>query len=98
MPREMHRWVIDSITGHVAAIEVDGATMVRLPQWVLPRSAVEGQVLLVKHEIDGKGRRSVISIEIDFAATAAALDASKAQVDTMRNASARRDPGGDIKL
>lgn len=98
MPRETHRWVIDSIAEHVAAIEVDGTQMVRLPQWVLPRDAAEGAVLRVQHERDAQGERSTLSIEIDRAATAAARQASHAQVDAIRKASARRDPGGDVKL
>jgi len=98
MPREMHRWVIDSIADHVAVIEVDGAAMVRLPQWMLPRRATEGQVLHAKHEVDRNGQRSVLTIEIDEVATAAALDASNAQVDAIRKASAQHDPGGDVKL
>ncbi|HEY5218895.1 MAG TPA: DUF3006 family protein [Gemmatimonadaceae bacterium] len=98
MPSEAHRWVIDSIAEHVAAIQVDGSAMVRLPQWVLPRGAAEGQVLSVTHELDGKGERSTLTIAIDRAGTATALRESKAQVDAMRKASSRRDTGGDIKL
>lgn len=98
MPRETHRWVIDSIAEHVAAIEVDGTQMVRLPQWVLPRGAAEGQVLRVQHELDARGERSTLSIEIDRTATRHALDASTAQVNAIRKDSARRDPGGDVVL
>ena len=97
MPRETHRWVIDSIAEHVAAIEVDGGPLVRLPQWVLPRGAAEGQVLRVAHELDAAGDRSTLEITVDRAATAEALDASRAQVDGLRKASARRDRGGDVK-
>jgi hypothetical protein len=98
MPQETHRWVIDSIAEHVAAIELDGGPMVRLPQWLLPRGASEGQVLAVRHELDAEGRRSVVTIEIDQAATAQALAESQAQVGAMRDASRKRDPGGNISL
>ena len=98
MPRQTHRWVIDSIAEHVAVIEVDGDRTVRLPQWLLPRDAAEGQVLLVHHELDGDGERSVLSIEIDRAGTARALRESAAQVDAIRKASAPHDPGGDVGL
>ncbi len=96
MPRQTHRWVIDSIAEHVAVIEVDGDRTVRLPQWLLPRGAAEGQVLLVHHELDGE--RSVLSVEIDRAGTARALRESAAQVDAIRKASAPHDPGGDVTL
>jgi Protein of unknown function (DUF3006) len=98
MPRQTHRWVIDSIAEHVAAIEVDGGPVVRLPQWVLPGAAAEGQVLRVEHELDAAGERSTLEITVDRAATDRALDASRAQVDALRRASGKRDTGGDVKL
>ena len=98
MPRQAHRWVIDSIAEGVVVIEVDGEQTVRLPRWVLPRGAAEGQVLSVRHDLDAAGEQSVLHIEIDRAATEAALGASRAQVDAIRRASARRDPGGDVSL
>jgi Protein of unknown function (DUF3006) len=98
MPKQTHRWVIDSIAEHVAVIEVDGDRTVRLPQWLLPRGVAEGQVLVVHHDVDAHGDRSALIIEIDHVATAEALRKSAAQVDALRKASARHDPGGDIEL
>jgi hypothetical protein len=96
MPSVNHRWVIDSIAEQVAAIEVDGAQVVHLPQWVLPQGAAEGQLLAVRHELDRQGKRSTITIELDVAATTAALAESTAQVDGIKSIS--RDKGGNIKL
>lgn len=98
MPRQAHRWVIDSIADQVVVIEVDGEQTVRLPRWVLPRGAAEGQVLSVQHDLDASGNQSVLRIDIDRTATEAALRASQAQVDAIRKASGRRDPGGNVKL
>ncbi|HEU4988238.1 MAG: DUF3006 domain-containing protein [Gemmatimonadota bacterium] len=98
MARETHRWVIDSIAEHVAAIEVDGGPVVRLPEWVLPRGAREGDVLAVHHELDAAGRRSTLAITIDDAATRSTLRGSAHQVEAIRKASRRRDPGGDVSL
>ncbi len=98
MSQQAHRWVIDSIADQVVVIEVDGEETVRLPRWVLPRGAVEGDVLAVRHDVDAAGQRSVLRIEIDRAATEAALRTSQEQVDAIRKASSRRDPGGNISL
>ena len=98
MSQQAHRWVIDSIAEQVAVIEVDGEQTVRLPRWVLPRGAMEGHVLAVQHDVDADGQRSVLRIEIDLAATEAALRTSQEQVDAIRKASGRRDPGGNISL
>jgi Protein of unknown function (DUF3006) len=98
VPRETHRWTIDAIAEHVAAVEIDGGQVVRLPQWVLPIAAAEGQVLHVEHERDAEGNHSALRIEIDRAATTRAREASAAQVDAIRKDSARHDPGGDVSL
>ncbi len=98
MSQQAHRWVIDSITDDVAVIEVDGGRTVRLPRWVLPRGAAEGQILSVQHDVDAAGEHSILRIDVDRAATEAALHASRAQVDAIRKASAHRDPGGNISL
>jgi Protein of unknown function (DUF3006) len=98
MPEQTHRWVIDAIADRVAAIEIDGDRTVRLPRWVLPRGAREGDVLAVRHTLDAEGERSALVIEIDRAATEAARRASREQVDAIRNQSHRRDPGGDVVL
>lgn len=91
-----HRWVIDSIAEGVAAIEVDDGQVVRLPQGLLPPGAAEGQVLSVRQELDIPGKRSTVTIEIDAAATAAAIAASRAQVAGIKSVS--KDRGGNIKL
>ena len=98
MPQQTHRWVIDSIAEHVAVIEVDGDRTVRLPRWILPAGAAEGQVLAVRHVRNAAGTHSTLHIEIDRVATDTALRASKAQVGAIRKASGRRDPGGDVAL
>ncbi|MGH7668634.1 MAG: DUF3006 domain-containing protein [Gemmatimonadaceae bacterium] len=98
MSRQAHRWVIDSIADQVAVIEVDGEQTVHLPRWVIPRGAVEGQVLTVQHDLDPGGQHSVLHIAIDRAATDSALRDSQAQVGAIRKASGRHDPGGDISL
>jgi hypothetical protein len=91
-----HRWVIDSIAEHVAAIEVDGAEVVRVPQWILPARAAEGDVLAVRHDVSADGNRSVVTIDIDDAATVAARSASSAQVAGINAVSS--DKRGNIKL
>ena len=78
-----HRWVVDSIEESVASIEVDGKTMITVPQSILPKGAREGDVLSVL-------------IEIDPAATKQALAESAAQVQ--KHAKQPNDPGGDIVL
>jgi hypothetical protein len=79
------QWVVDAIEERMASIEVEGAGTFHLPQALLPRGAKEGDVLRV-------------TIEVDTQATKAALDASAAQVKKGHDASAKRDPGGDITL
>ena len=79
------RWIVDAFEEHVASIEVEGGKMIQLPRALLPRGAKEGDVLRV-------------TIEVDAQATKQALDASAAQVKKGRDASAKRDPGGDIAL
>lgn len=93
---EQHRWVVDSIEESVAAIEVDGGPMVNVPLSLLPARAREGHVLSVRHERPTGGARSVLTIEIDDAATARASADSAAQVQKGLHRST--DPGGDIVL
>jgi hypothetical protein len=88
--------VIDSIAEHVAAIEVDGAEVVRVPQWILPARAAEGDVLAVLHDVTADGNRSVVTIDIDNAATVAARSASSEQVASINAVSS--DKRGNIKL
>ena len=80
---EQHYWVIDSIEEFVASIELGDGTMITVPQSQLPADAKQGDVLRV-------------TIEVDAAATKAALERSAAQVNKFRKQP--NDPGGDIRL
>jgi hypothetical protein len=93
---QQHRWVVDSIEEFVASVEVDGGKMITVPQWLLPDGARQGQVLAVRHDRPARGARSVLTIEIDDAATKQALADSAAQVS--KHARQKNDPGGDISL
>ena len=90
------RWVIDSIEAQVASIEVDGSMMIVVPQWLLPEDARAGHVLRVRREPSWSGGRSVVSIEVDQAATDEALASSAAQVK--KGVGRPNDPGGNIVL
>jgi hypothetical protein len=94
-PQE-HRWVVDSIEEFVASVEVDGGKMITVPQWLLPDGARQGHVLSVRHDRPAHGVRSVLTIEVDEAATKQALAASAAQVT--KYARQKNDSGGDITL
>lgn len=88
----VRRWVVDSIEEGVAAVHQDDGGLVRLPVWILPAGAGEGDVLAVEHSAaDGA---SSLRITIDRAATADALRRSREQVQRR----APHDPGGDIVL
>jgi hypothetical protein len=80
MPTEGHRWIVDSIEEFVASIEVDGGQMITVPQWVLPAGARQGHMLRVTHERPSSGGRSVLTIELDEAATHRAMMESAEQV------------------
>ena len=90
------RWIIDSIEAQVASIEVDGSTMIVVPQWLLPDDARTGHVLRVRCEQSKAGKRSAVSIEVDQAATDEALARSAAQVK--KGVRQANDPGGNIVL
>ena len=91
-----HRWVVDSIEESVASVEVDGDRMITVPQSLLPAGAKSGHVLSVRREHSPDGRRTVLTIEIDEAATKQALAASALQVK--KGSHQKNDPGGDIVL
>jgi DUF3006 family protein len=95
-PVQRHRWVVDVIEEDSAAVEVDGRSVTPVPRWMLPVGARQGDVLAVSHRREDV--RSVLTIEIDRAATNAAYSASGEQVARGRAASAGRDGGGDVKL
>jgi DNA-binding transcriptional LysR family regulator len=86
------RWVVDSIEEGIAAVH-DGAGIVRVPAWMLPPGAREGDVLAVEQSVGADGASS-LRIAVDSAATEDALRRSREQVSR----AARRDPGGDIVL
>jgi hypothetical protein len=91
-----HLWIIDGIEEGIARIEEDGGRIIHLPRSLLPSGAREGQILRVT-STPGQGRTE-LTIEIDEAATAAALARSKAQTAATMAASRKRDPGGDVSL
>jgi hypothetical protein len=91
-----HRWVVDSIEESVASVEVDGDRMITVPQSLLPAGVTSGHVLSVRRERSPDGRRSILTIEIDAAATKQALAESAAQVK--KGSRQKNDPGGDIVL
>lgn len=80
----------------MASVEVDGKSMITVPQTLLPSGARQGHVLRVKRELSADGLRSVLTIELDDAATKRALAASAAQVK--KGVKGKNDPGGDITL
>ena len=93
MDVERRRWVVDSVEEGVAAVHQEGAGLVRVPAWMLPPGAREGDVLAVEHAREGPDASSV-RITLDRAATAAALRRSREQVRRVHSG----DPGGDIVL
>jgi hypothetical protein len=96
MSDSAHRWVIDSIEESMASVEVDGKSMITVPQSLLPSGAKQGHVLSVKRDVSADGMRSALTIEVDEAATKRALAESAAQVK--KGARGKNDPGGDITL
>ena len=58
-----HVWIVDVIEDGAASIEVDGRTVTPIPQWILPESAREGDILSVTHE--RKEGKSMLLIETD---------------------------------
>ena len=94
--RTDHRWIIDALEEGIARIEEDGERIIQVPRYLLPSGAREGQILQVTSK-PGKGKTQ-LTIEIDEAATAAALARSRAQTAATMAASKKRDPGGDVAL
>ena len=93
---ETHRWAIDSIEEFIASVEVDGKVMAKVPQWVLPPAAKEGELLAVGHEVSDDGSRSTLTITIDVEGTRAARERSTAV--PAKTGKEKKDPGGDIKF
>ena len=67
-----HVWIVDVIEDGAASSEVDGRTVTPIPQWILPESAKEGDVLAVTHE--RKQGKSMLIIENDPDAKKKAID------------------------
>ena len=97
MSEESHVWRIDGIEEGVARVEEDGERMITLPRHLLPAGAREGQIVRVTRSAAGKGSVT-LTIEVDPAATAAALDDSRAQTSAIMARSKKRDPGGNVSL
>jgi hypothetical protein len=91
-----HVWAIDGIEEGVARIEEDGKRMLAIPRHLLPAGAREGQLLRVtRAEVKGV---LTLTVTVDEAATAAALERSAAGAKLTMAASRKRDPGGDVAL
>ena len=93
MPSTRHSWTVDSIEEGIAAVEEDGARMLRLPLSLLPTGAREGDVLSVLREEEGGA--VVLTVRADPEGTARALARSRAQVE---GTPPGNDPGGHIVL
>jgi hypothetical protein len=85
-------WTVDAIEEGIAAIEADGK-LLHLPLAILPPGVREGDVLAVDRA--EQAGESTPRIRIDRAATEAALQRSRDQLNGMRRA---HDPGVDIVL
>jgi hypothetical protein len=94
MNGEEQRWVIDSIEAPVASVEVDGMTMITVPLWMLPSGTSHGHIVRVRREGAQSDTRSVVSFEIDEAATDAARARSAGQV--RKGERQANDPGGNL--
>lgn len=88
----VRRWVVDSVEEGIAAVHQDDGRMVRVPAWMLPPGAREGDVLAVEH--DSTDGASSIHVAVDRTATDEALRRSREQV----RRALPGDPGGDIVL
>jgi len=86
------RWVVDALGETTASVEVDGDRVEKVPRWLLPADAKEGEVLAVKHE--RAGDRASIVVTRDPKATREALAESEKQ---MRDAPVDKK-GGDVVL
>lgn len=93
---ETHGWAIDSIEEFIASVEIDGKLMAKVPQWILPPAAKEGELLAVTHEVSEDGMRSALTVTLDRGATERARAASAAVPP--KTGKEKVDPGGDIKF
>ncbi len=96
----MPTWIIDSLEEDSAQIEEDGVRVIHVPRSILPPGAREGDVLTVGLERQQRKNQEAVrvTIALDREATEEALEKSRKQVKRARNASRRRDSGGDVVL
>ena len=93
-----HRWAVDGIEESIARIEEDGARMITVPVHLLPSGVKEGQLLRVTASTDAQPNTLIITVALDTAGTAAALEKSRRTIAEASKTSKRRDPGGDVSL
>jgi hypothetical protein len=93
-------WIIDSLEEDSARIEEDGVRVIHVPRSILPPGAAEGDVLSVGFEQQRRGRREAVrvTITLDREATEEAMEKSRKQIKRAKDASRKRDSGGDIEL
>lgn len=98
--RSDHSWVLDGLEEGSARIEEDGARMIVVPRYLIPPGAREGVVLRVARSGGGEAHASSVTftVQVDSAATEAALARSRATVEHASAESRKRDPGGDVVL
>jgi hypothetical protein len=96
----MPTWIIDFLEEDSAQIEEDGMRVIHVPRSILPPGAREGDVLMVGLEQQRRGKREAVrvTITLDPDATKDAMEKSRKQVKRAKDASRRRDSGGDIEL
>jgi hypothetical protein len=92
MNTSAHQWIIDAMDATTAQIEADGDQVLQIPRALLPEDAHEGDVLAVSHRRDRE--RSTLELMLDPAASAAALERSRQQMQQPHG----KDRGGNIKL
>jgi hypothetical protein len=85
-------WTVDAVEEGIAALQANGK-LLHLPLGLLPPGVREGDVLVVEREEQADA--STLHIRIDRAATEAALQRSRDQLDAVRRTN---DPGGGIVL
>jgi flavoprotein len=84
--------VVDRLSDDSATIEVDSATSMTVPVWMLPQDVVEGDVLRIKH--DRRTDRSIFMIVSDDDERRRRLIRSERQVAVR----SQNDRPGDIVL
>lgn len=89
---ETHRFIVDRQEDDLTVVEVDGASFLDLPRWLLPRGARGDDVLAVT--VDAAADRAVITVVRDVEATARAQAEARAAIERLK----RKDPGGDLRL